>query len=364
MARPTGRGSLEWHTSVDSPLALTCRDGLGCFATHGGCMAGESARRKYESIRDQRRETLRSGRLVLLAIAAVVSGIAAIVAHQILGAWWLGAMIGLLPVFNLLLPDQREVAWRKGAEGEEAVGRALDLLAPTARTLHDRLIPQSRANIDHILVGPTGVWTVDAKNYTGEIAVRGRGSELWINGRNRSKLLAQAQRQRDVVQRVLAAGGLGHVPVRPALCFLGVEWPLLFRPESADGVVLVSPRRLRSLLQGDLTLTAADVQRVTQVIDQALRTAGTGNTPKEAKTPAAPRSDPPPRPTELAAEPNRSMATTVNRWTRYGKDRLYVNASDGQALGYVDLETNEVVPVDKRYRVVVAQAAANYLREA
>lgn len=326
-------------------------------------MAGDSPRRKYESMRDERRATLRSGRWVLLAIAVVAASVGALVTHQILDAWWLGAMIGLLPVFNLLLPGQREVAWRKGAEGEQAVGRALDQLAPSARALHDRLIPGSRANIDHILVAPTGVWTVDAKNYSGKIETRRRGSELWVNGRNRSKLLAQAQRQRDVVSDALARSGLGQVPVRPALCFLGVEWPLLFRPKSADDVALVSPRRLPSLVEGELALTPAEVQRVADAIDQGLQPAVTPDIRRAPGQPAPPTTKPVSQPTKRGEAVDGPGVTTVNRWKRYGKDRLYVNDTDGETLGYVDLETNEVVPIEEHHRDTVREAAAAHLRQ-
>jgi len=33
--------------------------------------------------------------------------------------------------------------------------------------LHDRRIPPTRANIDHIVIAPTGVYVIDAKNYAG-----------------------------------------------------------------------------------------------------------------------------------------------------------------------------------------------------
>jgi hypothetical protein len=38
--------------------------------------------------------------------------------------------------------------------------------------LHDCLIPGSRANIDHIAVGPTGIFTIETKNYAGTVRVR------------------------------------------------------------------------------------------------------------------------------------------------------------------------------------------------
>ena len=42
-------------------------------------------------------------------------------------------------------------------------------------TLHDRRVPGTRGNIDHIVVGPAGVFVIDAKNYQGKIEVRNRG---------------------------------------------------------------------------------------------------------------------------------------------------------------------------------------------
>ncbi len=41
--------------------------------------------------------------------------------------------------------------------------------------LHDRRIPGSKANIDHIVVGPAGVFAIDTKRYTGKIERRDHG---------------------------------------------------------------------------------------------------------------------------------------------------------------------------------------------
>jgi hypothetical protein len=54
--------------------------------------------------------------------------------------------------------------------------------------LHDRLIPGTRGNIDHIFVAPTGVWVVDSKAYQGKVVQREvgplwwRDNELYIRG--------------------------------------------------------------------------------------------------------------------------------------------------------------------------------------
>ena len=55
-------------------------------------------------------------------------------------------------------------AWRRGARGEEIVGRRLDDLGDLGvLRLHDRRIRGTRANIDHIAVSAAGVFVIDAK---------------------------------------------------------------------------------------------------------------------------------------------------------------------------------------------------------
>ena len=54
--------------------------------------------------------------------------------------------------------------WEKGSEGEGRlaawVGREV---GDSVIALHDRLLPGTRGNIDHVFVAASGVWVVDAK---------------------------------------------------------------------------------------------------------------------------------------------------------------------------------------------------------
>src|SRR5690606_31048059 len=97
------------------------------------------------------------------------------------------------------LSDERQStrAWSSGAAGEERVGALLDGIASsTIRVLHDRRIPGTRANIDHLVVAPGGIWVVDSKRYKGrpELRVEGgilrpRVEKLVVGGRDKSKLV-------------------------------------------------------------------------------------------------------------------------------------------------------------------------------
>jgi hypothetical protein len=64
-------------------------------------------------------------------------------------------------------------AWQSGATGERKLGEKLVSLGDSIVALHDRQVPRSRANIDHLVVGPAGVYVIDAKRYkNAKIAVR------------------------------------------------------------------------------------------------------------------------------------------------------------------------------------------------
>ena len=139
-----------------------------------------------------------------------------------------------------------ERAWERGAEGEErAAGRLERLLAGTdIFLLHDRRIPGSGANIDHLAVGPGGVTVIDTKRLVGKVEVRGRGArlELRVGGRDRTKLLDGAERQRSAVEAVIEA-----VDVRAALCFVDTAGLPLLGRLTPRGILVDGPRGVARL---------------------------------------------------------------------------------------------------------------------
>ncbi|MFJ1582077.1 nuclease-related domain-containing protein [Streptomyces sp. NPDC088197] len=110
-------------------------------------------------------------------------------------------------------------SWRSGLVGERVVGRELARLDRHGwRTLHS--IPLSPKNdIDHLLIGPGGVFTINTKNYPGMDVWVGDDSVTINRGPGRPhvrKSRAEAVRARDVLQR-----GCGFpVAVKPLLVFV------------------------------------------------------------------------------------------------------------------------------------------------
>ena len=85
-----------------------------------------------------------------------------------------GAAAGLvLLVAYLVRPVPDPERWLRGAAGEVATARILERLSGRGWVvLHDLAVPGSRANIDHLAIGPTGVWVIDTKSTRGH-ATRG-----------------------------------------------------------------------------------------------------------------------------------------------------------------------------------------------
>lgn len=173
---------------------------------------------------------------------------------------------------------QSTTAWARGARGEELLGTALDGLTERGvRLLHDRRIPRSRANIDHIAVAPSGVHVVDAKRYRGRPTVRVEGGilrprveKLLVGGRSCTPLVAGVQKQVGVVADVLDAAGMGDVPVHGVLCFVDADWPLIGGTFVTGGVAVLWPRKLGDRLRAEGPLGQAGVDAAHRALAGAL----------------------------------------------------------------------------------------------
>ena len=63
--------------------------------------------------------------------------------------------------------------WSSGAEGEEKVAEYLNLLDDRYYVIHDIVLPGRIGNIDHIVLGPNGIFIVETKNHKGHITCNG-----------------------------------------------------------------------------------------------------------------------------------------------------------------------------------------------
>jgi predicted RecB family endonuclease len=158
------------------------------------------------------------------------------------------AVIFAISRYVLPLVERRD----RGASAEEHVGSLLEALpARSWRVIHDASF--GHGNIDHILVGPAGLFTIETKSHPGPVRV----------GRVHGATIRQAHAQRDAVQRVV------DTPVEPLLVYsrAWVDRPLARR----KGVRVLPARVLLSHLQKrHQTLSREQVDDLYERLTQAL----------------------------------------------------------------------------------------------
>jgi hypothetical protein len=169
---------------------------------------------------------------------------------------------------------QSTTAWAKGSDGERKLAAHLvRTVGDRAVMLHDRRIPGSRANIDHLVVAVSGIWIIDAKSYKGKVEQRYVGGwlktdrRLYVNGRDQSKLIAGVARQ---INAVLEVTDCAEIPVHAALCFVDSEWGLLAKPFQHAGVWVTWPKKLSEMIASPGPLTTEDVVRIADSLASGL----------------------------------------------------------------------------------------------
>jgi hypothetical protein len=215
--------------------------------------AGTSARRRYERLHEQREQAAR-GRL--------------------------GKRLGGL-YLALSTEPQSTVAWAQGAQGERLLGEYLEKLHDNATVivLHDRRIPSSRANVDHIAITRTGgVWAIDAKNYSGKVQRIDKGGwfstdeRLYVGRRDCSKLVAGMAKQVEAIKSAIGEPVMQEfdVNVRAALCFVDAEWSLFAKPFALDGVWVGWAKALGTRLQAEGALAPEHLHLLARRVAEAL----------------------------------------------------------------------------------------------
>jgi hypothetical protein len=137
------------------------------------------------------------------------------------------------------------ITWYKGALGEIAVGQILEGLGPEWLVLHAVPVGTGSADIDHVLVGPAGVFTLNTKNHSGQpVWVAGRA--LLVAGKRTRHLLCSAHEAARAAKLLSAAAGF---PVEVTGVVVIVNPKKLTIKTRAERVAVVKETRLLDWLR-------------------------------------------------------------------------------------------------------------------
>jgi len=163
-------------------------------------------------------------------------------------AFLFAALVFFAYRFIKVLPKLKRL--RQGAEGERAVGQYLERLREQGyQVFHD--IIGDGFNVDHVLIGPAGVFTVETKTWSkpakGEARIQFDGKSIRVGGRepDRSPLI-QASAQAGWLRALLEESTGIRPSVRPVVVFPG--WYIDSQNASSSPVWVLNPKALPTYL--------------------------------------------------------------------------------------------------------------------
>src|SRR5512133_823535 len=158
-------------------------------------------------------------------------------------------------------PSPDASAWRRGAAGERCTARLLGQLGRQGwAVLHDLAIPGSQVNLDHVVIGPGGVFVIDSKQYRGRLQLDPSG-RLWHGRYPLTPALRAVEFEADQAAQVLADPQM----VVPIVAVHGAQVP--WGKVVMMGIPVVPAKRLPGMLRQLPAVLGPE--RIASLADQA-----------------------------------------------------------------------------------------------
>lgn len=157
-------------------------------------------------------------------------------------------------------PD--DASWYTGALGEQAVGRQLKRLSPGWTVLHAIPVGTGESDIDHLLIGPPGVFTLNTK--------RQKNKKIWIGdhrilvGGQKVDHLRNARFEALRASKLLSQAHARTVTVTGAIVFVATG-EITIRSKPSDVLILTEGSLVRSLKKLKPQLHPDEVAAITDV---------------------------------------------------------------------------------------------------
>ncbi len=209
----------------------------------------------------------------LRALVAVI----VMVAFSIVVSWQFGLTLAVIAVIADTIYRSR-----RGYDGQARLTRAqrqtrrqlAKLRRAGYRAMHSNPIPESEDQIDHLAVGPAGVFAIDSEAWDKHLPVRTSSHrQLWVGHENKKDRLEHARWEAERAADLLSSAVGRPVTVRPAMAVYGPK--ILWNVATIREVDVFSGPRLRKYLKrrarqsGARPLTEAEIEQIYQAAHQA-----------------------------------------------------------------------------------------------
>jgi len=156
-----------------------------------------------------------------------------------------------------------ERAWRNGADGEEAVAARLAKLGGRWKVLHAIPVGENGSDIDHVVIGPAGVFTINTKHHP-KASIWVAGDTFMVNGQRVPYIRNSRFEALRAAKLLQAAAGGTPVAVTGLIAVMSPVKSFRVRSQPSDGRVVVVTRRevARWLVRQPVTLEDEKVEAI------------------------------------------------------------------------------------------------------
>jgi nuclease-like protein len=252
---------------VDTPLHQV-------EAPSGSSAAGASAQAEFNRRVARHRAAMRTALPTVVAVTIIGMAAAAFAfdSYGRLIAALGAAAVGLVGASFIGRLPTEAVRWRSHAAAERRTAATLAPLESAGYVvLHDRTVPGVLPNIDHIAIGPGGVFVIETRHQQGPLAIAG---EKLLAGEGTKSGLAEATYREAVAVQIALSDALGpaRLTVQPIVCFH--DTPHLLLEDEVHGLRVVAGAELVSFMRRQPVLLGADaIQAIAATTDRRLRPA-------------------------------------------------------------------------------------------
>ena len=150
-------------------------------------------------------------------------------------------------------------SWEVGAAGERRVGDRLDRLKAHGWSVLHSILLKSGADIDHLIIGPGGVFTINTKHHPGA-RVSCKGDFVRVNGQL-NHYVRNSRHEASAAAKRLTSACRMSVGVTGVLAFVGVQ-SLSVKEAPVDVLIVPGERLERLFLSVPQTLSPDMQQRI------------------------------------------------------------------------------------------------------
>jgi hypothetical protein len=155
-------------------------------------------------------------------------------------------------------------SWHAGAIGERLVADLLQRLPSQWRVFHSIPVGARETDIDHLLVGPAGVFTINTKHHAGK-SIWVAGDNLMVDGRHNPHIRA-ARAEAHSVEKVLRGRLVIDPYVHPIIALIGVK-NLTFKEEPSNLKVIDASNLVRWLKSLPAVMDVDTQEQIAFVVD-------------------------------------------------------------------------------------------------